>query len=773
MSAAILYQYLPPLPDHVPASLQSIIRRCMAKDRRERYAHAGEVAAAIEAVRAELTSGTTQDTTLRRATVQARTSAHLPSTRTSFIGRAAELVRFSREIESSRLVTLTGVGGCGKTRLALRIAEQSGAGFRDGVWWVDLASIADPMRVDEAVASALGFLNQQRPPRDSLLESLFDRRLLLVLDNCEHVLTAAGDLADVLLARAPGVHILATSRERLGVTGERILAVPSLSIPAGAAARDPEALASCDAVRLFSERAAAVHSTFSITLANGPIVLDICRRLDGIPLAIELAAARTRLLSVEQIRERLEDRLALLSGRGRSVPRHQTLGAALQWSYDLLTQEEQQTLRLLSVFQGGWTLSAAAAVCGERVGGVETLDLLWRLIEKSLVEVVHTEGSEARYRLLEMVRQFGFDRLAVASGVRDAEARHAAHFLGQFEHAIPDLIGPREAETVALLERDLDNLLASLDESMAFDGGTERVMRAASDGWLLWVARGRIALGRGVLATALRQATQTSANARAKALTASSMLARFAGDATNALADAAAGVSLYERLDDADPAGLAFALFQRAAARVTFVAADALARHDLERGVDLSRRADDRMMLGICLNMLGILALRGAANTDGPSRDVRDAESRFLEALTTARALRSPYLQILYLQNLASLYSDDGRWSQSIELNREALELVRRSGNRHFAPESVLGTARVLGGLGRVRNAWRLFGAAIGMWAQIGEALPTDDVTNTERELASRDVQPGNDDRARVQAEGRTLEFDAAVDEALAALRQT
>ncbi len=188
---------------------------------------------------------------------------------------------------------------------------------------------------------------------------------------------------------------------------------------------------------------------FSNTAANGPVVLDICRRLDGIPLAIELAAARTQLLSVEQIRGLLEDRLALLSGRGRAAPRHQTLGAALQWSYDLLTGEEQRTLRLLSVFQGGWTLSAATAVCGERVGGVEVLDLLWRLVEKSLVEVVHTAGSEARYRLLEMVRQFAFDRLVAAAEAPDAQVRHAAHFLGEFERAIPDLIGPREVETVA------------------------------------------------------------------------------------------------------------------------------------------------------------------------------------------------------------------------------------------------------------------------------------------------------------------------------------
>ena len=644
VSAAILHQQLAPLPDHLPASVRSIIRRSLARDRHERYAHAGEVAAAIEAVRAELTAGTPQHGTSRRPAARAAGSKRLPLVRTSFVGRAEELARFAREIEMSRLVTLTGVGGCGKTRLALRMAEQASDGFRDGVCWVDLAPIGDAARVDEAVASALGVLNPQRPPREALLEFVAERRLLVVLDNCEHVLRAAGDLVDVLLAGSEEVHILATSREGLGVAGERVFAVPSLSIPTGTPASDLQAIAASDAVRLFAERAAMVQPGFSITAANGPVVLDICRRLDGIPLAIELAAARTQLLSVEQIRGLLEDRLALLSGRGRAAPRHQTLGAALQWSYDLLTGEEQRTLRLLSVFQGGWTLSAATAVCGARVGGVEVLDLLWRLVEKSLVEVVHTEGSEARYRLLEMVRQFAFDRLFAAAEAPDAQLRHAAHFLGEFERAIPDLLGPLEVETVAALERELDNLLAALNESTRLDGGAERVMRAASDGWLLWVSHGRIALGRDVLATALRCAGGDTSG-RARALMASSMLARFAGEGSQALSDAAASVALYEQLREADASGLAFALFQRAAAETSFSGSHTRAVQDLERGVELSRNAVDRTMLGICLNMLG-----GFDLSDGV---LDGAVARSAEALSTARMSQMPYLLILYPANLA------------------------------------------------------------------------------------------------------------------------
>ncbi len=281
-------------------------------------------------------------------------------------------------------------------------------------------------------------------------------------------------------------------------------------------------------------------------------------------------------------------------------------------------------------------------------------------------------------------------------------------------------------------------------------------------------AAGRVEIER-VLASALEQAPPANSSARAKGLMASSMLARFAGEHDRALTDAQASVSLYEAMQGADAADLAFALFQRATARVNFAGEVALARQDLERGVDLSQRVGSRTVLGVCLNMLGIIA-RGSANADGASRDLASAESRLLEALTTARALKSPYLQILYLQNLATVYADSGRWSQSLELSREALELVRQSGNRHFAPASVLGTARVLGGLGHMRDAWRLFGAAISMWPQIGEAAPSDEVTETERELASPGAQNGGEDDARFQTEGRTLSFDAAVDEALAAL---
>ena len=305
---------------------------------------------------------------------------------------------------------------------------------------------------------------------------------------------------------------------------------------------------------------------------------------------------------------------------------------------------------------------------------------------------MHTEGVEAHYRLLEMVRQFAGDHLITASEAPDARARHAEYYLGRFERAGGDLVGPREVDTVAALELELDNLLAALHYSSTSNEGTERVLRAASEGWLFWVSRGRIAVGRGVLTAALQQAPQsnTAGPALALALMASSMLARFAGDATRALQDAERSVSLYEQADPDNHSGLAFALFQRAGAAVSFTAERTAPRQDLERGVDLSERADDHVMRGICLNMLSRLDL-----LDG-NRDA--AEARLVEALSTGRMSQSPYLLILYLANLASVHADRGRWSESVALDREALGLIQEeSGNRHFAPGGVLIAARILG----------------------------------------------------------------------------
>ena len=340
---------------------------------------------------------------------------NLPAQLTNFIGRDHEIAELLRLVASTRLLTLTGAGGCGKTRLALELAAHAANRFPDGVWVVELAALSDSSLVTQTVASVL---DVREGPNRTICAALSgyvrDRQILLVLDNCEHLITACAQLADALLRAAPRLSILATSREGLGITGETIWRVPSLSVPDPPHAACAETLRQYDAVRLFLERSAAVDPEFSVTKANAAMVAQVCHRIDGIPLAIELAAARLNVLSIEQINARLNDRFRLLTGGSRTaVARQRTLEATVDWSYDLLSDSERRLLRRLSVFAGGWTIDAAEDVStGEGIERTEVLDLLSRLVDKSLVNVDNDIDGSRRYRFLETVRQVRSGALA-------------------------------------------------------------------------------------------------------------------------------------------------------------------------------------------------------------------------------------------------------------------------------------------------------------------------------------------------------------------------
>jgi predicted ATPase/class 3 adenylate cyclase len=377
---------------------------------------------------------------------------NLPVQLTSFIGRKREMAEVKRLLAESRLLTLTGSGGCGKTRLALQVAADLLEEFPEGVWLVELAPLADPGLVPQAVASVLGL--REEPGRSltaTLTDALRARSLLLVLDNCEHLLSACAQLVESLLHACPQLRVLASSREGLGIGGEQTYPVPSLSLP------DPQRLPALDelqeyeAVRLFAERAGLSQPRFAVTAANAPSVVQVCRRLDGIPLAIELAAARMKALPVEKIAERLDDCFRLLTGGSRTaLPRQQTLRALIDWSYNLLSEPERTLLRRVSVFAGGWTLEAAEAVCaGEAecagappgplpgIKAWEVIDLLTSLVEKSLV-MYEEQGGEARYRLLETVRQYARDRLLETGEAAAVRGRHRDWCLALAERAEPE-----------------------------------------------------------------------------------------------------------------------------------------------------------------------------------------------------------------------------------------------------------------------------------------------------------------------------------------------
>ena len=394
---------------------------------------------------------------------------NLPIQLTTFIGREREIAGVQRLLTTAPLLTLTGAGGAGKTRLALRVAAECLEQYPDGVWFVDLAPVADPALVPSSVAAALGVPEQPgRPLADTLAAYLRTSRPLLVLDNCEHLRAACQALADRLLRASETVRVLATSREALGVAGEITYRVPPLQFPAARHAASAADMVRYDALRLFTERAALAQPEFTVTDDSAPTILQICRRLDGMPLAIEFAAARVAALSVEQIAARLDDRLRLLTaGSRQTLPRHQTLRATLDWSHDLLTEREQTLFRRLAVFAGGFTLEAAERVCpGTGIAEQDILDLLTRLVDKSLVVFDQRRG-DPRYRLLDSVRQYGQERLEASDDTEAIRRRHRDWYLDFADRAGDALRGHAQDLWLSRMETEHDNLRAALAWSKA------------------------------------------------------------------------------------------------------------------------------------------------------------------------------------------------------------------------------------------------------------------------------------------------------------------
>ena len=466
----------------------------------------------------------------------APTRRHLPIPLTDLIGRAREIEEVTGWLRRGRLVTLLGAGGAGKTRLAIASAEAALPEFGAGVWFVDLAPLSAPSLVPEAVSKALGIGEESgRSPEERLAEALSSASLLLVLDNCEHVLDACAALSSHLLSACPGLRVLATSRQALGVMGEQVYAVPSLRLPPqerfgpeadpAHAEKNVLVLLEYESVRLFTERAAQTSPAFRLTRRNAQAVAEICHHLDGIPLALELAAARVRSLSPQEICARLEDRFRLLvAGNRAATPRHQTLRAAIDWSYGLLSGAERSLLHRLSVFTGGWRLEAAESVCagGSGEGGIEPweiLDLLTGLTEKSLVSVEMSDGGETtRYRLLETVRQYAHARLEECGEEQAVCGRHRDEFLRLAERAKPEMQGPGQPAWLDRLEEDNDNLRAALDWCLEEPDGAQPGLRLASDLFFLWWIRGYFAEGQRRYAAVLGRAgaeAQTAARARA------------------------------------------------------------------------------------------------------------------------------------------------------------------------------------------------------------------------------------------------------------------
>jgi predicted ATPase/DNA-binding CsgD family transcriptional regulator len=613
------------------------------------------------------------------------------------------MLEVKRELEMTRLLTLTGAGGSGKTRLALEVARDLIESYPDGVWLVELAPLSEGDLVPRAIAKVLRVPERPGEPlTDTLMDVIRSKNLLVVLDNCEHLVDAAALLVDTLLSACPQLRILATSREALGVEGEYRWVVPPLSAPAHQHSPTVRELESSESARLFSERALQRDPAFILTAQNAQVVAEICKKLEGLPLAIELAAARVGTLSLEQISERLEGSLELLTRGGRRVVhRQQTLRGALDWSYNLLSEPERKVFRRLSVFAGGSTLEAAEAVgSGEGVEESEVMDLLSGLVEKSLVVAEPTEQGGVRYRLLEPIRQYALEKLEQSGEAEDVKRAHAEYFLALAEEAEPELLGPREAEWLERLEVEHDNLRAGLSWTSE-RGEAELSLRLAGALMSFWFWEGHYGEGRLWLEGILAQEGSTTAMARARALGAASVLAWRQSDYARAKGAAEEGLRLSKEAGIEGSRAPFFLGGTYAAFFLNLLANVSLHKVEHERtaklgeeSLALNRQADD--MQGI----VGSLLILAVASSD--RGDYEQAEEFYAEGLSLSRELDSAYLRFLFLSNWGWTSLLSGDHQRATALTEEAVELARerRRGFMGLLPRALdtLGWAALLGG---------------------------------------------------------------------------
>jgi len=654
---------------------------------------------------------------------------NLPLALTELIGREAERSAVLALLTEARLVMLLGSGGVGKTRLALAVASELVDRYPDGVWLVELAALAEGRLVARTVLETLGTREEgDRPWLETLTEHLREKGALLVLDNCEHLVGACAALAETVLRRCPGVRVLATSREALAVAGERRYRVPSLPVPNLAHLPPPERLAEAAAVTLFVERARERRPEFALTAQNARAVAEVCARLDGIPLAIELAAARVDSLGVEGIAARLDDRFRLLTGGPRTaLPRQRTLRAALDWSYELLTASEQLLLDRLSVFAGGGTLAAAEAICagvvagdplgadrpggypragdpaadslgrqrGDGIEGGEVLDLLGNLVSKSLVQVETRAGGEVRYGLLETVRQYGRERLATAGAAEVVHNRHLAWYLSLAEELMPQQWGATKVTWLDRLEADHDNLRAALRWARE-RGAAEEGLRLAGALAGYWGDRCYLSEGLSWLEDALARDTGGTA-ARARALAGAGDLMAWQGNFGRGAALLEESLGLYRALGDSR--GIALTLNQLGAA-VERHGDCARATTLQEESLVLFRTLEEPVGVALALTELGRIAwVRG---------EYGRAVSHYEESLAYFREVGARDGVAYSLSNLACVLDRCGAHARAVALQEDALALMRDMRNPAGIAWSLVNLGWSLLALGEVERATAL-----------------------------------------------------------------
>ncbi len=758
-------------------------------------------------------------------TEEAPARHNLPVALSHFLGRTEDQVRLFELLEGARLVTLTGPGGVGKTRLALKVAEALLPSCPDGVWLVELAALTDPASAPGAVAAALSIREEPGVPiPTTLAKRLRSKQLLLVLDNCEHLIDTCATIAAALLRVCPDVRILATSREGLDVSGERLYQVPPLSVPDLRRTQSPDPVGSYEGVRLFVARARDRRPDFALTTENERAVAEICVRLDGIPLAIELAAARVGSLEPAVIAARLDDRFALSAwGARTALPHQRTLRGALDWSWDLLNEPERILLRRLSVFAGGWTLDAAEAVCvGQGVADRDVADLLDGLVGKSLVQVERAptagDSRETRYRLLETVRQYGWELLIASVDLATVRRAHAVHYLALAAEAESKLVGAEQGRWLARLETEHDNLRAALTWAMVGDvssvpsvpggpaveqasviGRSEVGLRLVAALYRFWDLRGHLSEGWEWTRQALDRADTVAPEVRAQALLWAGILLWRLGNHDRARPLFEQGLQAQRHLGDRS--GVAQSLNNLGIAALSRGRFDE-ARAYFEESLDLRRELGDKPGLAGLFDNLGLIALDQGRLRSGPAgleqclqlrRELQDqigiisvltnlglvarfqgdygqARSLYEQSLLLVRALGDQPAIGTLLNNLGILARLRGDHAQSWIFHEEGLRLLRQMGDRYLGAELLGNVGQLLVAQGHLRRAALLLSASDARRTVTDAPRRAQEQVEHDQAVVEADAALGAADFAAAWAAGQVMTVEEAIDLALSPL---
>ena len=686
------------------------------------------------------------------------TPNNLPQQVTTLVGRERELAEVKRLLTTTRLLTLIGAGGIGKTRLALHTAAEVMDEYANGVWFVDLAPLSDARLVPQTVATALGVAEEPGTTyTEALVHFAKDKRLLIVLDNCEHVLSACADLASHLLRAGAQLRILAASREPLRVSGETTYPVPALAVPDARAQATPDLLRHYEASRLFVDRATAANANFHATAANARAIVDICRRLDGIPLAIELAAARVRALTVEAIDARLSDRFRLLSGGDQTaLPRQQTLRALIDWSFDLLTEQERILLARLSVFAGGCTLEAAEAVgAGGALAEADVLDLLTHLVDKSLVAM---DADGARYRLLESVREYAREKRDASGEGPEVRSRHLEYYVRFAEAARPALNGPEQRIALARFDTERENLVDAYAWAAAAPGGGELGLRLAHASVTYLFIRGQPGMALRISLDALaRPDAQGHTRARGRTLFDVGQQLCFTGRYAEAQPHLEECLAIARERGDQEMVARVLQPLGMAA----FGRGDlATAREYLAEGVDRAREQGDKRELAAALN--GLAQIHRVEGLFEPAEPLYD------RAVALAREIGDRESVAIGLLNLAMVSIGRGIGDRAGEMLREVVAIATETGSKQVGQCAL----DVSAGYGVWREDWeravRFFGAAQAQVDDTGLQRDPADEAFLLPLIARARARLGESAFARAEYAGRALSWEQGLGEARA-----